>query len=51
MEVNLTFMDTPVKAIECDPYEEEIDKALVNVNKLQFKIKPFEIRTFKILFK
>lgn len=48
--VNVTFFDPPSRAVECDPYENEIGKAEVVSGSLRFDIKPFEVRTFKLYF-
>ncbi len=48
--VNVTFFDPPSRAVECDPYENEIGKADVVSGSLRFDIKPFEVRTFKLYF-
>jgi alpha-mannosidase len=48
--VNVTFFNPPSRAIECDPYENEIGKADVVSGSLRFDIKPFEVRTFKLYF-
>jgi len=49
-EVNISFNSIPVRAMECDPFEKEIGDASIVDGNLQFHIKPFEIRTFRILF-
>ena len=48
--VNISFNSIPVRAVECDPFEKEIDDVSIVDGNLQFLIKPFEIRTFRILF-
>ena len=48
--VNVTFFHPPSRAVECDPCENEIDKAEVVSGSLRFDIKPFEVRTFKLYF-
>jgi alpha-mannosidase len=54
--VNVTFPSTtlrtsfrpPSRAIECDPYENEISQADLVSGCLRFDIEPFEVRTFKL---
>jgi alpha-mannosidase len=46
--VNVTFFHPPSRAVECDPYENEIGQANVVSGCLRFDIKPFEVRTFKL---
>jgi alpha-mannosidase len=48
--VKVTFFYPPFRAIECDPYENEIGPATVVSGSLRFDIKPFEVRTFKLYF-
>jgi alpha-mannosidase len=48
--VNVTFFHPPSRAVECDPYENEIGQAYVVSGCLRFDIKPFEVRTFKLYF-
>ncbi|MBM3133958.1 MAG: alpha-mannosidase [Chloroflexi bacterium] len=45
-----TSFHPPSRAIECDPYENEIGPADVVSGSLRFDIKPFEVRTFKLYF-
>ena len=47
-EVNVHFGKTIKNAVECDPYENEIDSISFHDNVLTFSIKPFEVRTFKV---
>ena len=47
---SITFFKEPKSAVECDPFEKEIGNAEIMSGALQFDIKPFEIRTFRVLF-
>jgi len=47
---SITFFKEPKSALECDPFEKEIGNAEIMSGALQFDIKPFEIRTFRVLF-
>ena len=46
--VNVAFFTPPSRAVECDPYENEIGQADLVSGCLRFDIKPFEVRTFKL---
>ena len=48
--VNVTFMHDIIRAFECDPFEKEIEEVELVGGDLQFSIKPFEVRTFKLIF-
>ncbi|MCG8307934.1 MAG: glycosyl hydrolase-related protein [Cytophagales bacterium] len=48
--VNITFMHDIIRAFECDPFEKEIEEVELVGGDLQFSIKPFEVRTFKLIF-
>ena len=46
--VSVAFFTPLSRAVECDPYENEIGQADVVSGCLRFDIKPFEVRTFKL---
>jgi alpha-mannosidase len=46
--VNVAFFTPLSRAVECDPYENEIGQADIVSGCLRFDIKPFEVRTFKL---
>jgi alpha-mannosidase len=46
----VSFFKEPVSALECDPFEKEIGDAEIVSGSLQFDIKPFEIKTFRVFF-
>ena len=48
---SVKFFKALESAVECDPFEREIWKAEIVSGKLQFDIKPFEIKTIKVSFK
>jgi len=48
---SVKFFKALESAVECNPFEREIGNAEIVSGKLQFDIKPFEIKTIKVLFK
>ncbi|MDV4150718.1 alpha-mannosidase [Clostridium sp. AL.422] len=46
--VNLTFCKEIEKAVECNLLEKDIEDINISGNSINFTIKPFEIKTFKI---
>jgi alpha-mannosidase len=48
--VKISFHKEMIEAAECDLLEKEIGKVIVQNGMIEFEIKPYEIRTFKIKF-
>jgi alpha-mannosidase len=49
-QVNLGFTSTPAHVVECDLMEENDESVELDGNGIEFVIKPWEIRTFKVRF-
>jgi alpha-mannosidase len=49
-EVTLTFGNPPKKITECDLMEENDTPVALHQSSVAFQIKPYEIRTFKVVF-
>ena len=47
---SIKFFKAPGSAFECDPFERETGQADIISGELQFDIKPFEIKTFRLSF-
>lgn len=47
----LEFMSNILEASECNLMERDLEKLEINSNKIDFTIKPFEIKTFKVKLK
>jgi alpha-mannosidase len=46
----VSFFKEPVSAVECNPLEKKTGEAEIVSGALEFDIKPFEIKTFRIFF-
>ena len=49
--VDLTFFKNIEKAVECNLLEKDIEDINISGNNINFTIKPFEIKTFKVKLK